>query len=271
MQKSRFVEHTTTFGLRMQEGTVVEKKTILAFTIIALNALIISNMTYASCLDIDNVAKSKEAIKVCTEDIKARNGHLQLLYHWRGMAYVYTHDYKMAIRDFTSAIEIDPQWEALYFARSDAYLSFGDKQKAEEDRLIANSISRQKESPKVEQVNKDGFNVIEYLDSRKKEASRVEQVNSDAASNEIVYLECTADFLKGNARVPPVKLSLKINYSDKTVNNKPALIDSSLITFTLGNDTDSKVAFFLNRYTGDLSVVGRGKVGQCMQVSERKF
>jgi tetratricopeptide (TPR) repeat protein len=54
-------------------------------------------------------------------------------YHGRGTVRVNVGDYSRAIRDFTTALELDPSIAQAYFNRGLAYLVQGEEEKAQKD------------------------------------------------------------------------------------------------------------------------------------------
>ena len=78
-----------------------------------------------------------EAIDIYAEVIKADSGHMNA-YANRGLAHSYLEDYEQAIKDFTTALELDPaqknpELPTLFLNRGFAYSNADEVEKAFED------------------------------------------------------------------------------------------------------------------------------------------
>ena len=65
--------------------------------------------------------------------VAIKNNPTALAYFQRGKAYLEIKNYKMAISDFTEALEVEPNMRGTLFARGRAYWKSGEKKKGKKD------------------------------------------------------------------------------------------------------------------------------------------
>lgn len=71
---------------------------------------------------------------------KERNQECAETYYNRGLAHAKNGELKLAIEDYTKAIERNPNYADAYYRRSKAWLHLGEKEKAKSDMKTASSI-----------------------------------------------------------------------------------------------------------------------------------
>ena len=71
---------------------------------------------------------------------KERNQKCAKTYYNRGLAYAKNGELKLAIEDYTKAIELKPDYADAYYRRSKAWLHLGEVEKAKSDMKTASDI-----------------------------------------------------------------------------------------------------------------------------------
>ena len=71
---------------------------------------------------------------------KERNQKYAETYYNRGLAHTKNGELKLAIDDYTKAIELNPDYADAYYRRSKAWLHLGEAEKAKSDMKTASSI-----------------------------------------------------------------------------------------------------------------------------------
>ena len=71
---------------------------------------------------------------------KERNQELVEKYHTRGLEHSRNGDYELAIKNYTKAIELKPDYADAYYNRGGAYLRLGKREKAKSDIATARDL-----------------------------------------------------------------------------------------------------------------------------------
>lgn len=98
-----------------------------------------ANTYYSQGLVHSKNGELDKAIKNYTKAIALKPDYAEAYYN-RGFVYRIKEDYKRAIEDYTKAIEIDPHNADAYYRRSKAWLHLGETEKAKSDMAAASSI-----------------------------------------------------------------------------------------------------------------------------------
>lgn len=71
---------------------------------------------------------------------KERNQKCAKTYYNRGLAHAKNGELKLAIEDYTKAIELNPDYADAYYSRGGAWLRLGERKKAKSDLAIARDM-----------------------------------------------------------------------------------------------------------------------------------
>ena len=71
---------------------------------------------------------------------KERNKKYAETYYNRGLTHAKNGELKLAIQDYTKAIELNPEYADAYYRRSRAWLYLGEEEKAKSDMKTASDI-----------------------------------------------------------------------------------------------------------------------------------
>ena len=110
---------------------------LISFSLILFNQLSKAEELFQEGNSLLEEGHMLEAIDKYIEVTNADSGHINA-YANRGLAYSYMEDYEQAIKDFTKAMELDPEQEnpelpTLFLNRGFAYSNTGEVEKAFED------------------------------------------------------------------------------------------------------------------------------------------
>lgn len=98
-----------------------------------------ANTYYSQGLVHRKNGKLDQAIKNYTKAIELKPDYAEAYYN-RGFVYRMKQDYKRAIADYTKAIELKSDYADAYYRRSRAWLYLGEEEKAKSDMKTASDI-----------------------------------------------------------------------------------------------------------------------------------
>ena len=98
-----------------------------------------ANTYYSQGLVHSKNSELDQAIKNYTKAIALKPDYAEA-YYYRGIAYRMKGDYERAIADYTRVIELEPDNADAYYHRSKTWLHLGETEKAKSDMEVASNI-----------------------------------------------------------------------------------------------------------------------------------